>query len=148
MIPPGASANYNIVVTSVTAPFTNPVTLTATGLPAGASYSFTPATVTPGAAGATSSLKITVPKQAASRSIRSTGTLALALLLLPLASMRGLRLKSARLLVFALMMTSLAVLAGCGAGGFFNQPEQTYTIVVSGSSESLTRTSTVTLTVQ
>jgi hypothetical protein len=38
LIPPGASASYNIAITSVNAPFTNVVTLTATNLPPGATY--------------------------------------------------------------------------------------------------------------
>jgi hypothetical protein len=57
--------------------------------------------------------------------------------------------KPARLLlVFALLLTSLGVLTGCGVGGYFNQPEKTYIITVTGTSGSLTHTTTVTLTVQ
>jgi hypothetical protein len=42
------------------------------------------------------------------------------------------------LLVIAVMLTSLGVLTGCGSGGYFSQPQQTYTITVTGTSGSLT----------
>jgi hypothetical protein len=84
IIPPGSSTNYSVNVTSVTAPFTNPVALTATGFPTGATYSFSPAAVTPGAAGATSSLTVTAPKQtAAVLRMREIAPIALATLLMP-----------------------------------------------------------------
>jgi hypothetical protein len=54
----GAAATYQISVTSATGSFNLPVTLSATGLPTGATAVFTPAIVTPGSAGATSSLVI------------------------------------------------------------------------------------------
>ena len=150
LIPPGASANYNIVVASQSTPFTNLVVLSASNLPPGATSTFTPASVTPGAAGANSQLTITVPKQAATAvRNRSVATLAMALLLLPFTSLRRSRLRSARiLLVLTLMLTSLGVLTGCGSGGYFSQPQQTYTITVTGTSGNLTHATTVTLTVQ
>ena len=54
----GAAATYQINVASATGVFNLPVTLSATGLPAGATAVFTPPIVTPGSAGATSSLVI------------------------------------------------------------------------------------------
>ena len=42
IIPPGTAASFTIAVISVNATFTNAVTLTASGLPPGASYTFTP----------------------------------------------------------------------------------------------------------
>ena len=150
IIPPGASANYTIVVASQSTPFTNPVVLNASNLPPGATSTFTPASVTPGAAGASSQLTITVPKQtAAAVRNRSVATLAMALLLLPFASLHRFRLRSARiLLVLTLMLTSLGVLTGCGSGGYFSQPQQTYVITVTGTSGSLAHATTVTLTVE
>ena len=65
LIPPGASANYIIIVTSVKWSFTNVVTMTATNLPPGSSYAFAPTAVTPGSAGATSTFTVSVPKQSA-----------------------------------------------------------------------------------
>jgi hypothetical protein len=148
LIPPGASANFTITVTSVNGAFTNPVTLSATNLPIGATYTFSPATVTPGTAGANSQLTIVVPRQTAAAPRRNPSPITLALLLLPLAFARRLRMKSARLLVFAFLLTSLSVLTGCGVGGYFSQIQQTYVITVTGTSGSLVRSTTVTLTVQ
>ena len=149
LIPPGASASYSIVVSSNATPFTNPVVLSASNLPAGATYTFTPASVTPGATGANSQLTIAVPRQTAAIRNRSAATLAIALLLLPFASLRRFRLKSGRmLLVIALMLASLGLLTGCGSGGYFSQPQQTYTVTVTGTSGSMTHATTVILTVE
>jgi MBG domain (YGX type)/Bacterial Ig-like domain (group 3) len=147
-IPPGASANFDIDIPSVTAAFTNPVTLSASGLPSGASYTFSPATVTPGSAGATSILTVTLPQQSAMhRNMRTP--LVLAVLLLPFAAVKRVRAKPPRLLLWLLLtITSFAVIAGCGTGGYFSQSQRTYTITVTGTSGSLVRTTTVTLTVE
>jgi YVTN family beta-propeller protein len=150
IIPPGASTNYGISVTSVTAPFTNPVTLAATGLPTGATYSFFPAAVTPGTAGATSSLTVTVPKQAAAASqMRAIAPITLATLLLPWMWVKRKTSGPPRLLVWLLLsLATLGSVMGCGVGGYFSQPQQTYTITVTGTSGSLMHSTTVTLTVE
>lgn len=55
----GQSATYTVSVSPTAfGPFTNPVALSCSALPAGASCSFSPATVTPGAAGQTSTLTV------------------------------------------------------------------------------------------
>ncbi len=147
LIPPGASASYQIAITSVTQPFTNSVALTATNLPPGATYTFTPAAVTPGSAGATSTFTVSVPKQSATH--RSSQTpLILAALLLPFTMLRT-RGKPYRLLIwliasFALLGTSI----GCGVGGYFSLPRQTYVITVTGTSGNLVHNTTATLTVE
>ncbi len=149
VIPPGASTTYSINIPSVTAPFMNPVTLTATGLAAGATYSFTPSTVTPGTAGATSNLIISVPKQSAA--LHRGSSLILAVLLLPFAALRRVRNKSTapRLLLYLLFsLVALESMVACGTGGYFSQPQQTYTITITGSSGSLVHDTTVSLTVE
>jgi hypothetical protein len=147
LIPPGASASYNIVVAPTGIPFTNPVTLTATGLPPGASYTFSPATVTPGANGATSALVVTVPTQSSSAGNVPGILLATSLALLPLSFLRRVR-RSKYWLSVLLASVAMSAATGCGAGGYFNQPERTYTITVTGTSGSLARSTTVILTVQ
>jgi hypothetical protein len=151
LIPPGASAGYTIVVSSVNGTFTNPVTMSATNLPSGATFTFTPATVTPGAAGASTAFTVSVPRQSnvvASRS-RRLGPAAFALLLLPFACVKRYRRRPQRLLLWMLMgFASLGAVSGCGEGGYFSQPQQTYTITVTGTSGDLVRSTTVTLTVQ
>ena len=148
LIPPGASASYNVAVTSVNGAFTNVVTMSATNLPAGSSYTFAPTTVTPGSAGASSAFTVSVPKQTAALHGASKTPFVLAVLLLPFALLRRTRGRPRLLLWLLLGVTSLGAMSGCGVGGYFNQPEQTYTITVTGTSGTVTHNTTVTLTVQ
>jgi len=54
-----------------------------------------------------------------------------------------------RLLLLVLLLTgTLGTLTGCGAGGFFGTSQQTYNIVVTATSGSVSHTQSVTLTVQ
>ena len=150
LIPPGASAAYTIVVSSVNGPFTSPVAMTASNLPAGATYTFSPAAVTPGAAGANTTFTVSIPPQShmASRS-RNVGPIAFALLLLPFAWLKRHRKNPQRLLLWILVaLVSFGAVSGCGEGGYFSQTEQTYTITVTGTSGSAARSTTVTLTVE
>jgi YVTN family beta-propeller protein len=148
-VPPGASASYNISITSVNAPFNNVVTLTATNLPPGATYTYSPATVTPGSAGASSTFAVSVPKQSAAMRYGSKAPLILAVLLAPLALLRRTRSRPPRLLLWLLLtLTSIGVVTGCGAGGYFSESQQTYTITVTGTSGSVVHSTTATLTVE
>ncbi|RSL18366.1 YVTN family beta-propeller protein [Edaphobacter aggregans] len=149
LIPPGASASYSITVTPVNGAFNNVVTLTATNLPPGSSYSFAPPILTPGSAAATSTFTVNVPKQSAALRRISKTPFALAVLLLPLAFLRRTRARPPRLLLWLLLgLTSSGAISGCGSGGYFNQPQQTYTITITATSGSVANSSTVTLTVQ
>jgi heme A synthase len=149
IIPPGATATFTIAVTSVNAPFTNAVTLSASGLPSEASYTLTPSSVTPGTGGATSTLTISVPKQSAMLHRHSKAPLVLALVLVPFAALRRRRIGAARLVVFLLLaLSSFGLVTGCGGGGYFNQPEKTYVITVTGVSGNLVHSTTATLTVE
>ena len=149
IIPPGATASFTIAVTSVNAPFSNAVTLTASGLPPGASYTFTPASVTPGASGASSTLTISVPKQSIALRRHSQAPLVLALLLVPFAALRRQSRGSARLALWLLLaLSSFGAVTGCGSGGYFNQPQRTYVITVTGASGGLVHNTTATLTVE
>jgi MBG domain (YGX type)/Bacterial Ig-like domain (group 3)/FG-GAP-like repeat len=151
LIPPGASANFTIAVNSMNEPFTNPVSMSASNLPPGATYTFSPAAVTPGAVGANTAFTVSVPRQNSVVASRGStlGPAALALLLLPLACLKRYRNKSPRLLLGMLLaLASLVAMSGCGEGGYFSQTEQTYTITVTGTSGSLVRSTTVSLTVE
>jgi sugar lactone lactonase YvrE len=148
-IPPGSTASYTIAVSSVNLPFTNRVTLTATGLPPGATYSFSPPTVIPGADGAVSTLSISVPLQTASFEHHYKAPLMLAIVLLPLAMLRKTRVRLPQLLLWIMLtLTALGAVSGCGAGGYFSQSQQTYIITVTGTSGSLVHSTSVTLTVE
>jgi Bacterial Ig-like domain (group 3)/MBG domain (YGX type) len=149
IIPPGASASYTIAISSVNIPFNNPVTLTATNLPTGATYTFTPSSVTPGSSGATSVLKINVANQNTASRKTPAIPLFLATVLLPFLLIRKPHINTSRLVVWLLVaLVLLGSATGCGVGGYFNQPEQTYTITITGTSGSLVRSTTAALTVQ
>ena len=149
-IPPGATANYNIIVSPVSSPFTDLVTMSASNLPPGAAFTFTPATVTPGTSGANTTFAVTVPPQTSMAAHTSRlGPAVLAFLLLPLTLLRRYRYKPQRLLLWLLIgLTSFSAMTGCGEGGYFSLPQQTYVITVTGTSGSLVRSTTVTLTVE
>jgi hypothetical protein len=66
--PPGGTATYSVSLTPQGDFFTSAITLTATGLPSGATAIFAPSTVTPGSAAASSTLTIQVPRTSASLS--------------------------------------------------------------------------------
>ena len=149
LIPPGASASYQISITSVNLPFTNAVTLSATNLPQGATFTFLPPTITPGNAGATSTFTVSVPKQSAALHRSTRVPLILAVVLLPFAALKRARCNPHRLLIWLLVSFAFMGSAiGCGGGGYFNQSQQTYVITVTGTSGSLVRSTTATLTVQ
>ena len=158
-VQPGAAAQFNIQVNPLGGSFNNLVTLSATGLPAGAQVSFLPPAVTPGSAGAPSVMSIQtstgLAHLALPKSQRQSPVPLLALLagipLLGLAgSLRRLRRTSQRWMLLALAaLAILPVLAlgGCG-GGYFGPAPQTYTVTVTGTSGALQESTTISLTVQ
>jgi hypothetical protein len=158
-VQPGAVAQYNILVQPIGGSYNNLVTLSATGLPAGAQVSFAPSAVTPGSAGETSVMSIQtstgLARLATPESHRQNPVPLLALLAgLPLlglaAGRRRLRRSSQRWMLLglaALAILPTLALSGCG-GGYFGPVPQTYTVAVVGTSGSLQETTTVSLIVQ
>jgi hypothetical protein len=158
-IQPGSAAQFNLVVNPLGGSYNNPVTLSATGLPPGATVSFTPTAVTPGSAGAASVMSIQTTTGLARlarpgpRPQSSVPLLALlaGLPLLGLAgSFRRVRTATERWVIVglvALALLPMLALSGCG-GGYFGPAPQTYTITVTGTSGSLTESTTISLTVQ
>jgi hypothetical protein len=148
LVPPGGSASYDLEATSkVPGVFDNPLSLSASGGPAGATFSFSPIVINAARDGATSTMTVHVPGQTASVVFTSKTPLLLAALLLPFAAMRRVRGKPHRLIAL-LVLLALGSAIGCGAGGYFNQSQATYIITVTGTSGNLSRSTTVTLTVQ
>lgn len=166
-VSPGSTASYTISV----APkggvgFTNSVSLACSGLPSEASCSFSPASVTPGSATATSTL--TISTTAASSFFPALGpegpsarllTFWLGLLL-ALAVVAVLARRSGKKLVFgfatcALLICLVAPVVSCGGGGSGSSapknpgtPAGTYSVTLTGTSNQLQHSTTVSLTVQ
>jgi len=151
----GGSVEITVTVPPLGGTFDGVVTLVATGLPRGATATFNPPTVTPGAEGEQTTMTIQLAPMSA-RALPPTsnvpvwpvagiGTLLLAL------SFVGRRLPR---LAMALMLVSLIsvatlTLAGCN-GGFpgLSTPKGQYVITVTGTSGSLHPSTTVTVVVQ
>ena len=154
---PGAAATFSFTLAPASGTFPSSIALTASGLPPGATFSFSPPSVTPGSNPVETALAIQTTRTAAAlnpppRSWWGFPGLALGLLL-PVCVSRRLRtafrqnpLCSLALLLFSL--SAVAGLAGCGAGGLFGHPQQSYTITVTGTSGSASHSATVTLSVQ
>ncbi len=158
-VAPGVAANYPFTVSPTLATFPQAVTFTVSGLPAGASYTLSPASIAAGAGSTSMVLTVQVPNltgkltPAPSRS-HSLPAIALGILLLPLGAKRFRRLsrqmsrRGLLLLWMAFGLATAGALTGCGAGGFFNQPQQSYNIVVTATSGSISHSASVSLTVQ
>jgi hypothetical protein len=157
---PGGKAVFDLVVSPLNAA-TLParVSLSASGLPAGAVATFSPAALPAGAGTSTVTLTIQIPQTAAAMPPadglgRRLAPLALALLLLPFAGRlrrAGKRLPriASLLLLLGSALAALTVLNGCGStSGFFAQQQQSYTVTVTGTSGALSHSATVTLTVE
>ena len=159
----GKAATYTFGLQPQGGTFTSPITLTASGLPAGATAVFTPATIAPGGSSATASLTI----QTAALNSTSTATpapvrapllpISAALFLLPLLRNKHVRARLGRMprtlfSVLFLLIAGAATLGLTGCGGGSHDPNSSYTITVTasavGAATPLQHTATVTLIVQ
>lgn len=161
-IPPGGSANFTISVNPVGGAFGYEVALSCGTLPAGASCSFSPATVTPGAAPATSTLTITtsasaqaLPAERPSFFYAAWVSTLPGLFLVGTVVTRRRRKSATGMVVLAVLLFGMLALAGCGGPNPITtrpvtQPPVISLITVTGTSnpESLERTTEVTLVVQ
>ena len=154
----GSAVTYNIQVSALQAanPFLNAVTLSITGLPQGATASFSPTTLVPGIQ-ANTVLTIHIPALSAAGKVplhpdskgRNMG-ISLAVLLAGVVLRRRKRRLPQLLTLLALCGISALALSttGCGTGNGFAVPTSTSTITITGTSGTIVHTTTVTLTVQ
>jgi sugar lactone lactonase YvrE len=142
----GSIATYTLSITPQSGAFTGAVSLSASGLPFGATVSFSPPQLVPGASSTTCTMSIQT--LASVVKLRSTPGSLYALLCLPLLLLRR---RSRRLLPIC----GLIVIAGCGTR--INQPPTpaaaSYPIIVSATGTNLAgavvvHTTTVTLTIE
>jgi polygalacturonase/sugar lactone lactonase YvrE len=181
---PGGTGTFTLTLgPSGASTFPSAVTLSLSGLPPGATYTFSPSTLAAGAGTTTVTLTIQLPQSVGlaspmridgkavkietsgaapltaqrdrGRQIRYKLPLALAMLLLPFARRlrrggRRLRRGIALIVVAGAAVATIAGLGGCGSSGsgFFAQAPQTYTLTVTGTSGSLSRSTNLTLTVE
>ncbi|MFZ1134512.1 MAG: SBBP repeat-containing protein, partial [Candidatus Korobacteraceae bacterium] len=156
----GGSAQYTIIVASMNGAFNNAVTLSASGLPAGATATFSPGSVTPGSGSANSTM--TVQTAAAIAGLRSPGERPLGRMpWISLTSIafvaggvfvvgcRNPKLDRRRILMLTAVLGLMASgLSACGGGSPGTKTAQTYTITVTGTNGNVQNTSVVTLVVQ
>jgi hypothetical protein len=160
---PGGSANYTLTVAplSPTTKFPAAVDLLASGLPAGATYTFSPVSVPAGAGATGVTLTVQLPQTTAATGLSGgvpgrfaswMAPPAFALLLLPFAGrLRRIRKqlgRSVSVLLLAAAIAALTVLSGCGSMNSLSGPGlQSYSVTVTGTTASISQSTTVTLTV-
>jgi hypothetical protein len=157
---PGQVADYSFALAPTQGAYPGAVTFTVAGLPADASATFSPASLT--ASSGPQTVVLNVQSTVLTAATRQ-GTLplrlpalALGMLLLPLAGARRLRRSARRMkgygsaLLLALAGFALAAsLTGCGATtGFFGQSPKSYPLVVTATSGNMQHNATVTLTIE
>lgn len=158
---PGRTATFKFSVLPVAGAFSFPITLSATGLPPGASVIFTPSTISVSPTGSSFTMAVSVaPANASSqhKTLWGGGEVVITVLLLPFIRSPRRRTRGAKLLticgITALSLVTLTALSGCGSGsGFFGQAQKSYTMTMTGTATgpngaTLQHMAKITLTVQ
>lgn len=163
---PGRAAVYTFTVTPVSPSATFPagINLSFSGLPAGASAVFSPASIGSCSSSCTTTVTLTIQTLLGNATVGQMNRdnmlssrlapLSLALLLLPFVGrLRRAGKRFGRMLTVVLLliagMAAMAGMSGCGPTiGFFGQAQQSYSVGVTGTSGTLSHTSNVTLTVE
>jgi len=158
----GGAVQVNVTVPPLGGAYNSPVTMSASGLPPGATATFTPAVVTPGANGAATVMTISLGGLA-SRVMPRGGYVMPEEWLAPMCALcvgacalslrrgkRRRRNRAGRVLAPALLVPMTVLILGCG-GGFSNGSKATpgsYAVTITGTSGSLHASTTVTVVVQ
>lgn len=147
----GGAVDIDITVPPLGGAFDSVVIMSASGLPAGATATFTPPTVVPGASGATTVLTIqTAARTAGIPAHQQSFPFAPLTLAAGLCVMAGRRKRLVRSMQIALMIATLAgatfMLSGCNGG--FSGPAQSVSVTVTGTSGAQHVSTTFTLIVK
>jgi hypothetical protein len=153
---PGTTGSFSFNIAPLYNIYPGPVSFTLTGLPTGATYTFTPSSIAANGGPQNVTVTIFIPAAVVRNSPPSRpGTAPLALaVLLPLLALSGLRHRRRWLGTLLMVVSIFAVgaLSGCGSGtvgnGFFGQAPKTYPVVVTINSGGVQHTLNVTLQVQ
>lgn len=151
-VPEGGSVQIAVNVPPLGGAFDSTVTMSASGLPPKAAATFTPPTVTPGAAGMPTTLTIQLAPIAAARPVATALPLLGGLgMLLAVANLRKRpRLRLAAVLLFVSLVSAGALaLTGCNAGfAGLSTPKGQFVVTIIGTSGPLHPSTTVTVVVQ
>lgn len=151
----GAAVTYSLLLNPSGVALPEPVTLAVSGLPPGATASFSPATLPAGTGATPVTLTVQIPanlaEQGNKRTLGGVGSLTLALLIMPFLRDRKSRLASLGLILCSGLVGFL--LLGCGGSNdsSSNPPKpaaQTYTLTVTGTAGADVQSTTLTLIVQ
>ena len=148
---PGGAISYSFQLSPTFGVYPANVVFTATGLPPGATASFSPATIAANGGAQTVTLTIQTASQTAKQNnpLERGEPLLLGFLLLPLAGMRRLRRHLVFVLFLSVTLVGVMSLSGCGGhNGFNSQAPENYTITVTAASGQLSHSFNVTLNVQ
>jgi hypothetical protein len=152
----GDSIDVNVAVQPVGGGYNSLVTMSASGLPAGATAAFTPPAVTPGTAGAPTVMTIRTATQTAgiptghNPEFPVTPTFLAAGAMVIAGNRKRLGKSIAVFLIMATLLGGAWMMTGCN-GGFAGKPgpqSRTYIITITGSSGSLHPSTTITLIVR
>jgi len=149
----GGSVEINVTVPPIGGAFNNMVTMSASGLPPGATATFNPPTVTPGSAGAPTIMTIQLAALTAN-SVHSHRNLASLIFALGLCGMgfggKRFRRKSKRGVALLVLAFAASSSLACG-GGFLGPPTTqagSYVVTITGTSGAAQVSTTVTVVVQ
>jgi Bacterial Ig-like domain (group 3) len=155
-VSPGGTASYSLVLGPLSGTtFPNAVTLSVSGLPPGATATITPNTIPAGSPLTDVSLTIQLPQTTAKLPNQGIPPVAWCVLLLPFAGRLGRAGKRMRRTMSVLLLAAAALavgagVSGCGStsNGFFGHPQQTYSVVITATSGSISHSTTVSLIVR
>ena len=151
---PGGALSFDLLLTPQPGAYPGPVTFTISGLPPGASATFTPQSLS--AITSPTTVHVTIQTAASIAKLMrrrgDIGAIALSLLLIPIGCSRRTRKRLGTLSMVAVLLggvLSSMIITGCGSGGgFLRQEPQNYTVTITATSGSVQHVATITLNIQ